>query len=109
LAIASAIREWPEPVLLVASTDMTHYESDQIARQKDSQAIQKILALDPEGLHNTVRQYHITMCGAASTVSVLFASSELGASRSELVHYMTSAEVSSDFEHVVGYAGIIIK
>jgi len=109
LAIASTLREWPEPVLLIASTDMTHYEPDQIARQKDRQAIQKILALDPKGLHNTVRQYRISMCGVAPTVSVLFASSELGASRAELVHYMTSAEVSGDFEYVVGYAGIIIK
>jgi AmmeMemoRadiSam system protein B len=109
LAIASTLREWPEPVLLIASTDMTHYESDQIARHKDSQAIQKILALDPEGLYHTVRQQRISMCGVAPTVSVLFASSELGASRAELVHYMTSAEASGDFEHVVGYAGIIIK
>jgi AmmeMemoRadiSam system protein B len=108
-AIAAILREWPEPVLLIASTDMTHYEPDPIARQKDGRAIEKILSLDPQGLHTTVHQYRISMCGHAPTVAVLFASLELGASQAELVHYMTSAEVSGDYEHVVGYAGIIIK
>jgi len=108
-AIAVILREWPEPVLLIASTDMTHYEPDLIARQKDGRAIEKILALDPHGLHTTVNQYRISMCGHAPTVAVLFASLELGASQTALIHYMTSAEVSGDYEHVVGYAGIIIK
>ena len=108
-AIAGILRQWSEPVLLIASTDMTHYEPDPIARQMDSRAIEKILALDPHGLHTTVNQFRISMCGHAPTETVLFASLELGAAQTELIHYMTSAEVSGDYEHVVGYAGIIIK
>ena len=108
-AIAAAIRESPEPVLLIASTDMSHYEPDEIARQKDDMAIKKILALEPPGLHATVRQHRISMCGCDPTVTVLFATLEMGAFQAELVHYMTSAEVTGDYENVVGYAGIIIK
>jgi hypothetical protein len=108
-AIAATLRAWPEPVLLIASTDMTHYEPDSMVRQKDSRAIDKILALDPQGLHSTVNQYRISMCGHAPTETVLFASLELGASQTELIHYMTSAEINGDYEHVVGYAGIVIE
>jgi AmmeMemoRadiSam system protein B len=107
--IAAILREWPEPVLLIASTDMTHYEPDPIVRQKDGRAIEKILALDPQGLHATINQHRISMCGHFPALTVLFASLQLGATQAELVHYMTSAEVGGDDERVVGYAGIIIK
>jgi hypothetical protein len=49
------------------------------------------------------------MCGYAPTVTVLYAALELGASRTELVRYMTSGEINGDYEQVVGYAGIMIK
>lgn len=64
-AIAAAIQDWSEPVLLIASSDMTHYEPHEIARQKDAQAIQEILDLKPARLHTTVRQDCISMCGCA--------------------------------------------
>lgn len=108
-AIAKVLKPWPEPALLVASTDMTHYEPVAEARRKDEMAIQKILDLDPQGLHTVVRQHQISMCGYAPTVTVLYAALELGASRAELVHYMTSGEINGDYEQVVGYAGIMIK
>ena len=72
-------------------------------------AIKKILALEPPGLHAAVRQNRISMCGCDPTVTVLFATLEMGAFQADLVHYMTSAEVSGNYENVVGYAGIIIK
>jgi MEMO1 family protein len=109
MGIARAVCEVPDPVLLIASTDMSHYVPDQIARQKDHQAIEKVLALDPQGLHAVVRQHDISMCGYAPTVAVLFASLEMGATQTELVCYTTSAEVSNDYDYVVGYAGLIIK
>ncbi|MGH7274665.1 MAG: AmmeMemoRadiSam system protein B [Nitrospiria bacterium] len=77
-AIAAEVRESPEPVLLIASTDMSHYEPDEIARQKDEMAIKNILALDPPGLHAAVRQNRISMCGCDPTVTVLFAALEKG-------------------------------
>jgi len=107
-AMASVIRESSQPVLAIASTDMSHYEPDAAAREKDRWAIDKILALDPVGLHRIVREKQISMCGFAPTVAALFAAVRLGASRARLIKYMTSGETSGDYSRVVGYAGIII-
>lgn len=108
-AISAAVRNFPEPVLTIASTDMSHYEAEEVARRRDRGAIERVLAMDPEGLYETVQRHRITMCGYAPTVTVLFAAKALGAEAAELVHYATSAEVSGDRSSVVGYAGFIIK
>jgi hypothetical protein len=108
-AIVDAVRAIDYPVTIIASSDMTHYEADSIARQKDKKAINKILSLDPEGLYQTVIKDNISMCGFIPATTMLYASKELGAKDASLVRYMTSGEVSGDYHHVVGYAGIIIK
>jgi MEMO1 family protein len=107
-ALATVIAGEREPVLLVASSDMNHYESDAITRVKDRKAIDQILALEPRKLFDTVRDEKISMCGYAAAVAVLIAARELGAAQSELVRYATSGEVNGDMEEVVGYAGILI-
>lgn len=107
-AVAGAVRAWAEPVLLVSSTDLNHYEPQAVGNRKDRLAIERILALDPEGLQRTVRAQRISMCGIAPTTALLCASRELGARRAELVRYMTSGDVSGDLDRVVGYCGVII-
>ena len=107
-AVAQVIREEPEPILLVASTDMNHYESDAVTRVKDCNAIDRILAIDPRGLYNTVRDENISMCGIGATVVMLTAVSELGATHAELLCYATSGEVNGELENVVGYAGMVV-
>jgi AmmeMemoRadiSam system protein B len=107
-AVAKVIAEQSEPVLIVTSSDMNHYESDDITRVKDRMAIDKILALDAPGLHEVVRSKGISMCGYAPTVTMLTAARELGATRAGLVAYATSADVSGDRDWVVGYAGVIV-
>ena len=107
-AAARVVAGEKEPVLLVASSDMNHYENDTITRQKDSRAIERILALDPRGLYDVVRREGVTMCGYGPAVTMLVAAKELGATRAELVRYATSAEVSGDYDRVVGYAGIVV-
>ncbi len=109
LAIAQSVMESNERVLLVASTDFTHYEPQHSAVKKDELAISAILKLNPAELYKVVNEYDITMCGVMPTVSVLTAAIELGATKAELVKYMTSGDVSGDYQQVVGYAGIIIK
>ena len=96
-------------VLIVASSDMSHYERAVTAKEKDSKAIHQILNLDPEGLFRTVRDYGITMCGYGPAVVMLAACNALGASHAELIKYANSGEVSGDYEQVVGYAGIVIR
>jgi AmmeMemoRadiSam system protein B len=108
LALASVIAAEREPVLLIASSDMNHYESDAVTRVKDRKAIDAILALNPRKLFDTVREENISMCGYAATVAAMIAARELGATQAELIRYATSGEVNGDMLEVVGYAGIVI-
>lgn len=94
--------------LLVASTDMTHYESGESARKKDFLALEKVLALDPKGLYEVVQEHRISMCGVLPTVVMLQAALALGADRAELIAYSNSGDVTGDQSEVVGYAGVRI-
>ncbi len=108
LATARAIKELERDALIVASTDFTHYEPQESAVKKDQMAISAILKLNPAELYRTVEEHGITMCGVMPTVSTLTAAVDLGATDATLVKYMTSGDVTGDFQQVVGYAGIII-
>jgi len=108
-AVARVVAGQSEPVLLVASSDLNHYENDEITRVKDRKAIEKILELDARGLYDTVRREGITMCGYGATVVLLTAARELGVQRAELVRYGTSGDVTGDRAEVVGYAGLILR
>lgn len=106
--IAAAIKQCGYPVTIVASTDMSHYVSADTARKLDGLALDRILALDPEGLYTTVSEFRISMCGVYPTTIMLYAAKALGAKHARLVRYATSGEVSGDYDQVVGYAGVII-
>lgn len=108
-AIAQVVRAQTDKILVIASSDMNHYESDAITRVKDNRAIERILALDPRGLYDTVRAEEISMCGFAATVAMLVATVELGAKEASLTRYATSGDITGDFGSVVGYAGIIVR
>ena len=108
-AIAAAIRAYGKPVLMVASTDMTHYESRVAAEAKDRKAIERVMALDPEGLYSTVLGNRISMCGIMPTTITLIAALELGATKAKLVRYTDSGETSGDTDQVVGYAGFVVS
>ena len=105
-ATASAIRGFPKKVLLVASTDMSHYVSAAEANRRDFLAIQSILDLNPRGLYDVVRGEDITMCGFQPTTAVLIAAKELGAREASLVMYATSGDRTGNQSEVVGYAGL---
>lgn len=107
--IARALADFPEPVVIVASSDMNHYEPDALTREKDGEAIERILALDPKGLYETVRRRNISMCGIGPAIAMLTAVKELGASSASIAKYATSADTGGDPGAVVGYAGIIIQ
>ena len=108
-ALADAIGDREEKVLIVASSDMNHYESDAITRVKDRKAIERVLALDARGLWQVVMNEDISMCGFGPTIVMLTAAKLLGATSATLVKYATSGDVSGDYESVVGYAGIIVE
>ncbi len=108
-AVAQVVAAHAARVLVIASSDMNHYESDAITRAKDGRAIERILALDPRGLYDTVRNEEISMCGYAATVAMLVAMRELGTKQAQLVRYATSGDITGERDQVVGYAGIIIQ
>ncbi len=107
-AIADVIAAQDDPVLIVASSDMNHYESDAITRVKDHSAIEPILALDARTLYDVVTQQNISMCGFGPAVAMLTAAKKLGATSAELVKYATSGDISGDLDTVVGYAGVVV-
>ncbi len=98
-----------ENVLIVVSSDMTHYETLEEATRKDTEAIQAILDLDEDKLIERINHEHITMCGYAPAVVMIVCAKLLGATKGTLVKYETSAEASGDASSVVGYAGIMIQ
>ncbi len=107
--IAKAIKETGRDVVIVASSDMSHYVPDDTARKLDTLAINEMLNLNPEGLYTTVAEHRITMCGVIPATIMLYAAKALGAGEAKLVKYATSGETSGDYGHVVGYAGILVK
>jgi len=106
-AIAKAIKDAGKRAVIVASGDMTHYESQKSARAKDQQAIDAMLALDAGLLLTRVEKLNITMCGYGPAAVLINAAKELGANHAELVKYQTSGDATGDFDSVVGYAGVI--
>jgi MEMO1 family protein len=107
-AIAAAVKAADKPVLIIASSDMNHYESDSLTRKKDARAIERVLALDPRGLHEVVTNENISMCGYGPAVAMLTAARMLGAKSAQLIKYATSGDISGVRNHVVGYAGITV-
>jgi MEMO1 family protein len=107
-AIGQIVAAQSERILILASSDMNHYESDQITRIKDHKAIERILTLDPRGLYDVVMNEDISMCGYGPAVAMLTAVKHLGGTRAELIRYATSGDVSGDRKMVVGYAGIAV-
>lgn len=106
--IAAAIQAYGREVLIVASSDMTHYESAESARRKDGLALDKVLNLNPEGLLQVCRNEQITMCGAVPAAVMLAAVRELGAKHAELISYGTSGDITGDNCQVVGYAAVTV-
>jgi len=115
-AVAEAIkaqgpgsRGQKQGILIVASSDMSHYISAEEAKKKDHKAIKRMLDLDAQGLFYTVRDEDITMCGYGPAVAMLTACKALGAKKAELIKYTNSGEVSGDYDQVVGYAGVVVS
>ena len=107
-SLAEVIRGSGKTVSLVVSSDMNHFLDDGETRRRDRLALDRIEALDPEGLFQTVRAQSISMCGVLPMTVGLMAAKELGATRAEVVRYATSGDVNREYAQVVGYAGVIV-
>lgn len=108
-ALAQICGEEKEPPLILASSDMNHYESREIGRRKDERALDRVIALDPEGLFRTVLSEGISMCGFLPATALLFAARGAGARRATVVARLDSGDETGDLDSVVGYAGVIVE
>jgi AmmeMemoRadiSam system protein B len=110
--LARCIREEAEAgrqVALVVSSDMNHFDNQELTVEKDNKALAPLLKLQPEALFNTVRAERISMCGVCPATLALFASKALGAREATLAAYGTSAAASGESDRVVGYAGAYVQ
>ena len=107
--LAKAVKQSGKKILMLASTDMSHYESRKTAERKDRLALKCVEELEPEKLYQTVLENKISMCGFIPVTITLFAAKMIGATSSRLIGYTDSGYVSGDSNQVVGYAGLTIS
>jgi hypothetical protein len=108
-ALAAVVRGWKEPVLLIASSDMNHYQSAVITASKAAVALSEVEKLDGERLLAVTARHQISMCGRVPAAAVLHAARLLGAERADVVHESDSGQVTGDASQVVGYAGVVVR
>ena len=106
-AIAEVVGD--QPIGILASSDLNHYEDQESTLRKDQRAIDAVLALDPEGLWRVVDEEDISMCGFIPTTTMLIAAQKLGASNATLIKHATSGDINGDYSHVVGYAAMLVS
>ena len=107
--LVSFVQTVGEPVLLLASSDLNHYEPARITEEKDSTILDAVSRLDGEELLARCKRDRVSMCGRAPAAVVLTAARALGASHADVVDYRHSGWVSGDNARVVGYAGVVIS
>jgi len=103
-AAAKAIRG--KNAVMIASSDMTHYEPQERAERKDREVLQAIEALDEVRFNQTVESRGVTACGTGPIMALMFAAKGLGAKEAKLLCYKTSGDVIGDYSSVVGYAAV---
>ena len=108
VAIAAVVAAAGEPVGILASSDLNHYQDQQTTLRKDQAAIDAVIALDPARLWRVVDEEDISMCGYIPATTMLIAAKELGATEGRLLKHATSGDVSGDYERVVGYAAMTV-
>jgi hypothetical protein len=106
--ISEGIKNDLPNTLILASTDLTHYEPDSIARKKDRKVIEAIVELNPDKLITETEKNHITMCGVAPVAIMLYCLRD-SLKKAEVILYETSGDTTGDYGSVVGYAGIILR
>ncbi|MEA3369019.1 MAG: AmmeMemoRadiSam system protein B [Candidatus Ratteibacteria bacterium] len=107
--IVKAVKAGKKKVLILASSDMTHYQPQETAEKLDKLALEPLLKLEAKRFFDTVVANDISMCGYMPAAIMILACKALGAKRGELVMYATSGEASGNYSEVVGYAGVIVE
>jgi hypothetical protein len=96
-------------VAVIASSDFTHYESQDVANRKDRGAIDAILKLDDEQLNELGESSRVTMCGYGPITTLMVISKLLSGVQPELLGYRTSGDITGDKSAVVGYSSLVFN
>ena len=107
--VGKSIGQAGDNLIVIASSDLTHYEPHSVAMEKDSSVIEAIIALDEEELYERCERLGCTMCGYGPVAAAIVASKEMKGKKASLLKYATSGDTSGDFSRVVGYGSIVIK
>jgi len=107
--VGKSIGQAGDNLIVIASSDLTHYEPHSIAVEKDSSVIEAIIALDEEELYERCERLGCTMCGYGPVAAAIVAAKEMKGKAASLLKYATSGDTSGDFSRVVGYGSIVIK
>ncbi|MDH4067432.1 MAG: AmmeMemoRadiSam system protein B [Dehalococcoidia bacterium] len=107
--VGKSVGQAGENLIVIASSDLTHYEPHSVAMEKDSSVIEAIIALDEEGLYERCERLGCTMCGYGPVAAAIVASKEMKGKKASLLKYATSGDTGGDFSRVVGYGSIVIK
>ncbi len=105
-AIAAVCKD--KNVMIIASSDFTHYEPKDVAEKKDRKAIEHIINLDPDGFFEEVQENHLSICGYGPILTAMCTLEKLGLKKASLLKYATSGDVRK-MPDVVGYASIIFE
>jgi MEMO1 family protein len=108
-AIADVVKAQQEPVGILASSDLNHYEDQKTTLRKDALAIAEVVGMNPQELWRVVGEYDVSMCGFIPTAAMLIAAKQLGATKARLIKHATSGDINHDYAHVVGYASILVS
>jgi AmmeMemoRadiSam system protein B len=109
MEIVEAVRKVNKKVVILASSDFSHYKRDKVAREDDAYFISSILDMNIPSFYRKLYEREASVCGYGPISAMLTATKALGAKKASLLKYSTSGDVSGDFDAVVGYAGIVVE
>lgn len=107
--IAEAVGRVKKKVVIIASSDFTHYKPDKVARENDAYYIQSILDMDIHGFYRRLHERNATVCGYGAIAAMLAAAKRLGGKKTTLLKYSTSGDATGDVSSVVGYGAIVVE
>lgn len=108
-AIAETAARLERDVVVIASTDFTHYQPHDVAKAQDEKVLEFIASLDEEGMVREIQKSNITMCGYGPVAAAITASKAMGARVADILKYATSGEASGDYSSVVGYGSAVFR
>jgi hypothetical protein len=106
--IIEAVRQTRRDVRIVASSDFSHYVSEEKAKADDLPAIEALTTLDVQEFYRRIEARQATVCGYGPISAMVMACKKLGAETARLIRYATSGDVTGDYREVVGYAAIAV-